>query len=389
MENFFTTGGSSFLLGVFFVTALFFIAIYFGLDKKKSYLFFSAYTLFGGISLLFLQEGLSVSFLVLSTCASLSLLYFFAGIFDNIKSYGIAVLGIILVLLAVYDFRFIGDPPKTLFFIIVWFIYTLVLMAGSWISLQAMRRKKFAGKLLFITTTAIFVLIMVLISNAFFVSSLTISSVALILSITYTVFHDFRERQTMLKSLQIKSAQLENEMLKKSIQPHFLMNTLTVLGEWIESEPQLAMRQIELLSEEFRFITRVSGETLISIDDELKMCRVHLDIFNARQYSDFKLESKGIIKNTSVPPMIFHTLIENGLTHSHREKGRFVIEQEESEKSMIFRITSEPLIKQTFEGDGLGVRYIKSRLEQAFPGKWEFTSRANNDVWETMIVISK
>jgi len=389
MDNFVSTGGALFLLGIFLATALFFITIYFGLDKKKSYLFFFSYALLGGMSLLFYQEGLSVFFLISSTFASLSLLYFFASFFDIDRSVGIAALAIILILLAGYNYQFAGPPSRAIFFVIIWFIYVLVLMACSWISLQAIKRNKFAGKPLFITTTVIFLLIIFLVSNSFFVSSLTISSVVLILSVTYTVFHDFRERQSLLKSLKIKAVNLENEMLKKTIQPHFLINTLTVLSEWIESQPELAVKQIELLSEEFRYITRVSGKTLIAIEDELKMCRVHLDIFNAKQHSAFKLESNGVPTNTLVPPMIFHTLIENGLTHSSKEKGMFLIEQEDSEQSMIFTITSAPLIKQSFDREGLGISYIKSRLEQAFPGKWEFNSQSGDNTWITTIKILK
>lgn len=389
MENFSSIGGTLFLLGIFWVTALFFITIYFGLDKKKSYLLFFAYAFLGGISLYSQINGMSVIFLVTSTLASLSLLYFFAFFFNKYKSPVVASFGFILIMIASYNYSFIENPPRTAFFVLAWFIYILVLMACAWISLQSIKRYKFEGIFLFITIMIIFVLIVFLISNEFLLSSLTLSSVVLILSVTYTVFHDFKERQSLIKSLKIKAVLLENEMLKKSIQPHFLLNTLTVLSEWIESKPELAVKQIELLSEEFRFITRVSGETLISIEEELKMCGIHLDIFNAKQYSNFELESKGIIANTQIPPMIFHTLIENGLTHSNKEKGRFVIEQREEGKSIVFRITSEPLVEPKFEKEGLGINYIKSRLEQAFPAKWEFTSKANKDVWETKIVIQK
>lgn len=389
MNNFSYTGGALFLLGVFLATALFFITIYFGLDRKRSYLFFFAYALLGSASLLFLGEKMPVPFLVSSTLASVSLLYFFASFFESEKSAGAAVFGVILLLLAAYNFQFAGPAPKAIFFVITWFIYILSLMACSWISLRAINRKIFAGKLLFITTTAIFLLMIFLISNSFFVSSLAISSVLLILSVTYTVFNDFRERQSLLESLKTKAVRLENEMLKKTIQPHFLMNTLTVLSEWIESEPALAVKQIELLSEEFRYITRVSGEKLVRIEDELKMCRVHLDIFNAKQHSEFKLEERGIKPNTPVPPIIFHTLIENGLTHSGADKGTFVIEQEDSGKAEIFKITSGPLTGSDFEGEGLGISYIKSRLEGAFPGKWEFNSEPGENAWITTIKILK
>ena len=381
--------GVSLLTGIFLVTALFFITIYFGLDKKKSYLFFFSYALFAGLSLLSLEKNLYLPFLVTSTLGSLSLLYFFASFFSYEKSAAAGIFGVILVILAVYDFQFIADPPGTIFIVLVWFIYVLSLMACSWISLKSIKENKFAGTFLFITTTVIFLLIVILLSNSFFVSSLAVSSLVLILSVSFTVFRDFKERQALIKSLQTKAVQLENEMLKKSIQPHFLMNTLTVLSEWIESQPELAVKQIELLSKEFRYITSTSGKTLTGIDDELKMCQVHLDIFNARQHAEFKLETKGIIPGTQIPPMIFHTLIENGLTHSDKNEGHFLIEQSRTGEKVKFSITSEPLLESNSNDDGLGISYIKSRLEQAFPGKWEFSSGTGNNSWLTIIEILK
>lgn len=387
------------LAGILLTTALFFSIIYFGLNKNRSYLFFTSYSLLGAISLLLLKSGYLLLFFITFTLSSLSLLYFFLIFFYPQHSKLIAVSPLGLVVLMIAGIGFFNEMSETIFLILAWFIFMLTLMACSWISLRAFNSQKYGGRLLFYTTALIFLFNIILIPDSFFISNMSVASGMFILAVTYTVLHDIKKQNELVKSLKFKAVHLENEMLKKSIQPHFLFNTLTILSEWIEEQPALAVEQIDRLSNEFRLLTRVSGKKLIPIEEELKICRIHLDIFNAKQGSHFTLETKNIQTGIQIPPMIFHTLIENGLTHSETDKGRFLIEQLErkAEKAELtteykthFRVTAEPLSNQTESksGEGLGLAYIKSRLEQAYPGKWNLTSERNNHAWETLIEIS-
>lgn len=387
------SGGVYLLIGILLATALFFSIIYFGLNKNRSYLFFSSYSLLGAFSLLFLKSGHMLLFFITFTLSSLSLLYFFLTFFYPFHSKLIAVSPLGLVLLMIAGIGYFDEMSETIFLILAWFIFMLTLMACSWISLRAYNSQKYGGRLLFYTTTLIFLYNIILIPDSFFISNMSLASGMFILAVTYTVLHDIKKQNELVKSLRFKAVHLENEMLKKSIQPHFLFNTLTVLSEWIEEQPALAVEQIDRLSKEFRFLTRVSGKKLIPIEEELKVCQIHLDMFNAKQDSHFTLETKNIQTGTQIPPMIFHTLIENGLTHSDTDKGRFLIEQLEmtTEYKTHFRVTVEPLAKpaESESGEGLGLAYIKSRLEQAFPGKWALTSEAKNNAWETLIEIAR
>ncbi|HKO58641.1 MAG TPA: hypothetical protein VJ276_22435, partial [Thermoanaerobaculia bacterium] len=57
--------------------------------------------------------------------------------------------------------------------------------------------------------------------------------VCLLLSLALQMRRQRREHESAL----LRAARLEIELLKKSIQPHFLMNTLTAVMEWIEEDP--------------------------------------------------------------------------------------------------------------------------------------------------------
>ena len=64
-----------------------------------------------------------------------------------------------------------------------------------------------------------------------------------------------RQHETAL----VNAARLEIELLKKNIQPHFLMNTLTSVMEWIEEDPTTGVKFIEALADEFRILSEVSN----------------------------------------------------------------------------------------------------------------------------------
>lgn len=377
------------LIGLLTSNSLFFAIMYFGLEKRESYLFFCFYTFLTAMNVVFLLQNEPLLFLISSSLSNISLLYFFGSFFGLVSSQSIVGFAVLLICISGINYKFIPDQPNTIFFLITWSALILTLMICSLISMRALNDKKFGGSLLFITTAIIFLLIVIFLSESFYISSMSIQASLLILVVTYTVLQDFKSQQERIKSLKLKAVHLEYEMLKASIQPHFLLNTLTVLSEWIEEQPKLAIKQIDLLSKEFRFITNVAGEKLIHIGEELKICEIHLQIFNAKQSKNFILETVNIILSTKMPPMIFHTLIENGLTHATSEQGKITIEQLNDDKELSFIVTSQPILEPNYEGEGLGMTYIKSRLEEAFPGKWNLTSTAENNSWQTKIRVTK
>ena len=63
------------------------------------------------------------------------------------------------------------------------------------------------------------------------------------------------------------------------------------------------------------------------MEEELSMCRAHLQIMGFRKHACFELKTEGIEGTEKIPPAIFHTLIENGLTHGYaeRDQGLFIL----------------------------------------------------------------
>ena len=114
----------------------------------------------------------------------------------------------------------------------------------------------------------------------------------------------------------VQSTRLQLALLKKNIQPHFLMNTLTSLIDWIEESPKKGVLFIEALAKEFTLFNQIENQTLIPISQEIALCRSHLEIMEYRKEIKYSWEDEGIDAEQKIPPGILHTLLENGITHS-------------------------------------------------------------------------
>jgi len=221
------------------------------------------------------------------------------------------------------------------------------------------------------------------------------------------------------RTAQLREARLELELLKRQIQPHFLMNTLTAAMEWIETEPAEGSRFLGALADVLRRLGEMSGERLVRVRQELDLCRSYLEVMSYRGDAAFTLDTQGVDPDAWMPPAILHTLLENGLTHNTYPAGHaavFVLAEErlENPDRRRYTLTTPPGIPPTpgmppppgtftppdpsprngaagNEGaadEGTGLRYVRTRLEEVAPGAWTLRSTPDAEAgWTTVIEV--
>jgi hypothetical protein len=262
---------------------------------------------------------------------------------------------------------------------------TLSLLAGLVIALVvAILGVRRAAEGARTTAVAIATVIAVLLLNVFIFIDLSYYIVA-----TALLIFLFLRQATLLRAAQLRAARLEIELLKGKIQPHFLMNTLTALSEWIESSPQTGVRMIEALAAEFRAVAAMSDATLIPLQQELDLCRHHLTVMSFRSNQAYALREEGVNPNGVIPPAVFHTLIENALTHNrHAEGAVFTLTERVEGANRIYTLRS-PLAggARARSGSGTGHPYVRARLRAAFGERWQFESRAIEGEWQDTVAV--
>ena len=198
-----------------------------------------------------------------------------------------------------------------------------------------------------------------------------------------------RAERLQARDTKLMAARLEIELLKKSLQPHFLMNTLTALSQVIEEKPAAAVRLIDDLALEFRSLARFSDQKQVLISEELALCRAHLGVMSARTNLIWNLEAEGIDVTASVPPALFLTLIENGFSHQRARKDAttFTLRAERVGDGMRYVFLSPGAVTSDTNRaiGGTGLRYVCARLEESFHEAWKLTQGAVPGGWETVI----
>jgi hypothetical protein len=185
---------------------------------------------------------------------------------------------------------------------------------------------------------------------------------------------------------QDEKARLELEMVRRHLQPHFLMNTLTALSEWIEQEPKTAVRMIDTLAEELRTLGDLSGRTLVPASDELRLCETHLANMSLRRDVVYALEVRGVDGARLVPPAMFHTLVENAITHAPASAGVTLRLAASTDRDRVRYVFESPASEDA-PREGGGTRYIQARLREAWGSAWSFRQERSGDVWRTEIEV--
>ena len=214
----------------------------------------------------------------------------------------------------------------------------------------------------------------------------------LVLAVLAAIGLEVQAARRAARAAELTAARMEIELLKKNLQPHFLLNTLTTLSEVVEQSPQEAVRLIGDLADEFRALSRMSSEKLIPLSQELDLCHAHLRVMSLRMGKAWRLEAENLDLTARIPPALFLTLIENGFAHQRvtAPGAAFVLRQEfrpDGTTLYLFESPGRKFDDPDRVPGGTGLRYVKARLEESFASGWSFRDGPTVAGWETVIEI--
>ncbi|MEM8995703.1 MAG: histidine kinase [Acidobacteriota bacterium] len=202
-----------------------------------------------------------------------------------------------------------------------------------------------------------------------------------------------RERDALRRAegrARLEAARLEAELLSRQLEPHFLMNTLTALTEWIEEDPPTAVRMIEALAAEMRTLHAIRRRRTIAVEEELALCRAHLEVMSLRRDVRYRLDVKDVDGAAEIPPAVLHTLLENAITHGAAPAGvevRLTLREERAPGRRVL-VFESPLGPSPPPGEievGTGGRYVAARLREAYGDRARFETGAADGVWRSRL----
>ena len=171
-------------------------------------------------------------------------------------------------------------------------------------------------------------------------------------------------------TLERRLTEAQMAALQAQVEPHFLFNTLALIGQLIETDPKEAARVhghlIEYLRASLPQIRGAQG-TGGTLGKQVELSRAYLAIMQARMKErlQVRFEVPDFLGSAPFPPMMLQTLIENAIKHGLEPKvsgGTIVVRSRVEGATLHVDVCDDGAGFNLHAGSGVGLANIRERL---------------------------
>jgi len=160
------------------------------------------------------------------------------------------------------------------------------------------------------------------------IAMLTVLLLFIVIGLLYFI-HKQRKKQE-----DIEKTQLQQQLLRTQMEPHFIFNTLSTLQSFIRLEKnEAAIKYLNQFSRLLRSNLELSRENLVPLSEEINALENYLSLQQMRHEHAFHYEihlpDEQDLDALMVPPMLIQPFVENAILHGidlHEKNGKISIE---------------------------------------------------------------
>lgn len=182
---------------------------------------------------------------------------------------------------------------------------------------------------------------------------------------SYFLIHLRHSEQKYETSRRI-AIQLEYDVLRAQVNPHFLFNSLNILYSLTHIDIDKSREFIISLSGMYRYIMAHRGETSVPLREELDFFGHYADVLKTIYFDSLEIHISGEnnINNSRIVPYSMQLLLENVIKHNvisseFPMKVDVVIDNESIKVTNILRPKEESLKNDNSYSTGTGLKYLK------------------------------
>lgn len=184
------------------------------------------------------------------------------------------------------------------------------------------------------------------------------------------------EKELEVVRLSELKTKAELDALHSKVNPHFLYNALNSIADLSITDGRKARRMTIALADLFRYSINYSQNNYSTINDEVAMTEVYLQIEKIR-FEDQLSYSVNIDEEAGhylVPRFILQPLVENAVKHGLKATGQMTeiyLEVKKEEPGFVIRIADNGPDFPEQLVPGYGVKSVFDKLDLLFPGLYE------------------
>ena len=189
-------------------------------------------------------------------------------------------------------------------------------------------------------------------------------------------------RQADVATLERKLMEAQMATLQAQVEPHFLFNTLALIGQLIETDPPEAARihahLIDYLRSTLPQMRAAGGGTL---GKQVELSRAYLAIMQARMKERLavKFDVPEFLGSAPFPPMMLQILIENSIKHGLEPKiegGRIEVGAKVVHATLHVDVRDNGAGFDMHADEGVGLANIRERLRLLYGQQGELVIEA-------------
>ena len=188
----------------------------------------------------------------------------------------------------------------------------------------------------------------------------------------------FRQKRLKLKK---EIAEMKQQLLRLQMNPHFVFNSLnSIQNQLLKGDTESSILLMGKFSRLMRQVLNNSDKTFVSIEKELELLRLYLDLEQIRTDHKFDYEIRigptVDIYNEQMPSMISQVFVENAIWHGiapKKEKGSILLELKKEKGAILFSIVDNGIGRKYSlatktnsqkNHQSLGTQLVKERIRQ-------------------------
>ena len=196
-------------------------------------------------------------------------------------------------------------------------------------------------------------------------------------------FHQQREFELLLRQ-----NEMEMQLLRSQMNPHFLFNALNSIYSYALEGSERAADLIIELSQLTRYQLESSRKGMLPLADELAFLHNFLSLeetrYSERCAIDFQIN--GNDDGYLVPPMLLIPFVENAFKHGNLRQA-LIINLEVKNESLQFEVKNAVKPKQKDSVGGIGLENVRKRLELIYEEKQTLEVKATEKEFEIQLLI--
>ena len=202
-------------------------------------------------------------------------------------------------------------------------------------------------------------------------------------------WYENEEKQYILEK---QNSEMQLEMLRYQVSPHFLMNTLNNIYALIDLDSYKAKEAVMKLSKLMRYMLYENESGKVLISKEFEFVQSYIDLMKIRFDKDMIIDLKlpEQYNDFEIPPLLFISFIENAFKHGggNEHKSKIVISFSFEDKMLVFNCFNLRMnTKTNAEKGGLGIENTKNRLNMFFGERYSLSISSPENFFDVSLKI--